>query len=204
MMVENKTNPANSELSEGKRVLLEKRLRSAVQGARKRANIPPRLDRSKAPLSFAQQQLWFLDQLAPGSALYNISTAVRLRGRLDRQALERALAVIVSRHEPLRTRFVAVEGSPSQVIDEPGQAKAQLPRLDLSTLPAESRLAEAQRRLRQEAQRPFDLARDLMLRTALLRLDDTDHVLSITAHHIAADGWSLGVFFRELEAAYDA
>jgi amino acid adenylation domain-containing protein len=204
MMVENKTIPANSELSEGKRVLLEKRLRSAVQGARKRANIPPRLDRSKAPLSFAQQQLWFLDQLAPGSALYNISTAVRLRGRLDRQALERALAVIVSRQEPLRTRFVAVEGSPSQVIDEPGQAKTQLPILDLSTLPAESRLAEAQRRLRQEAQRPFDLAHDLMLRTALLRLDDTDHVLSITAHHIAADGWSLGVFFRELEAAYDA
>src|SRR5260370_39180276 len=108
MMVENKTNPANSELSEGKRVLLEKRLRSAVQGARKRANIPPRLDRSKAPLSFAQQQLWFLDQLAPGSALYNISTAVTLRRRLDRQALARAAAGLVSPREPRPARFVAL------------------------------------------------------------------------------------------------
>jgi aspartate racemase len=190
-----------SELSAEKRALLEKRLRGATKGAGKRTGIPRRADRTTAPLSFAQQQLWFLDQLTPNSALYNLCAAVRVRGRLERDALEQALGAVVARHESLRTRFVAVEGSPEQIIDEPKPVK--LPVIDLTALPAESREGEAQRRLGEEARRPFDLARDLMLRATLLKLGSAEHILGVTVHHIAADGWSLGVFFRELAASYE-
>src|SRR5439155_9401769 len=134
MIVENGIAPARAELSAEKQALLEKRLRGAAKGAANRGGIPRRADKADAPLSFAQQQLWFLDQLAPHSALYNISAAVRLRGRLNENALEQALAAIVARHESLRTRIVAVEGSPTQVIDE--SQPVALPVNDLSAIPA--------------------------------------------------------------------
>ncbi|HVR99074.1 MAG TPA: amino acid adenylation domain-containing protein, partial [Thermoanaerobaculia bacterium] len=147
------------------------------------------------PLSFSQQRLWFLDQLEPGSPAYNIPTAVRLSGELSVDRLERTFAEVVRRHEALRTTFVSREGRPIQVITAP---RIGLPVLDLSQVDEQ----EALRLARQEARRPFDLARGPLLRLALLRLDERDHVLLLTMHHIVSDGWSMGVLIREIGALY--
>ncbi len=154
------------------------------------------------PLSFAQQRLWFLDQLAPGSASYNVPLAVRLSGRLDPAALEASLAEILRRHEALRTTFAAPEGRPVQGVHE---AKSlALPLRDLAALPAEGREAEALRHAAGEARRPFDLQRGPLFRAELLRLAPDDHVLLATMHHIVSDGWSIGVLIREIAALYEA
>ncbi|HEX6287623.1 MAG TPA: amino acid adenylation domain-containing protein, partial [Herpetosiphonaceae bacterium] len=170
-----------------------------------------RIDRSaELPASFAQQRLWLLDQLTPDSAVYNISGAVQLSGPLDVAALERSLSEIVRRHESLRTTFVqagaALDGQLLQVIAPP--RPIMLAPVDLhpegTRLPADQRQTEAQRLADEQALRPFDLARGPLLRAALLRLDDREHVLLLTLHHSIADGWSLGVLIRELAALYDA
>ncbi|MFP2933825.1 amino acid adenylation domain-containing protein, partial [Pyxidicoccus sp. 3LG] len=142
------------------------------------------------PLSFAQQRLWFLDQLEPGSSAYNIPSALRLTGFLDLTALERAFTELVRRHEALRTTFVATEGQPAQVIFEP--VDFPLATIDLTVLPAGSRDAEAHQLAAQELQRPFSLAHGPLLRAMLLRLDAEEHVLVLTMHHIVSDGWSMG------------
>jgi amino acid adenylation domain-containing protein len=151
-----------------------------------------------APLSFAQQRLWFLSQLDPASPVYNLPAAVRLRGSLDVAALEHALAVVVRRHESLRTRFPVLAGEPVQVVDA---APAGLPSIDLRAL---GRQAEAAARRIElgEATRPFDLQNGPLFRALLLRVADHEHQLLITMHHIISDGWSLGVFVRELTALY--
>ncbi len=154
------------------------------------------------PLSFSQQRLWFLDQLEPGSPLYNLFTAVRLAGPLDRPALERSLAAIVQRHEVLRTRFPTVDGRPRQEI-APAQALGILFR-DLGVLPAEEREAEARRAALEEARQPFDLGRGPLVRVTLLRIDEQQHILLLTMHHIISDGWSTGIFVREVAAFYTA
>jgi amino acid adenylation domain-containing protein len=163
--------------------------------------LPAARDRN-LPLSFAQQRLWFLDQLEPGSPLYIISTALRLRGRLKVEALQQSLETIVARHEVLRTNFITIAGNPSQVIGS--HPSVPLPVVDLSLLLERDCEAEAQRLATEEAQRPFDLAADLMLRAKLLRLREAEHILLLTVHHIAADGWSLGVLYRELSVLYEA
>nr|WP_225937950.1 non-ribosomal peptide synthetase [Myxococcus sp. RHSTA-1-4] len=155
------------------------------------------------PLSFAQQRLWFIDQLEPGSATYNIPSALRLVGILDRTALERAFAELVRRHEALRTTFVAVQGQPVQVIASASGA-FPLATVDLTEQPAGTREAEARRLAEAEAQRPFDLAQGPLLRATLVRLAGEDHVLLLTMHHIVSDGWSMGVIVRELTALYGA
>ncbi|HVR96499.1 MAG TPA: amino acid adenylation domain-containing protein, partial [Thermoanaerobaculia bacterium] len=147
------------------------------------------------PLSFAQQRLWFLDQLEPGSAAYNIPLAVRLSGELSAGALAEVFAGIVRRHEALRTTFTAREGRPVQVIGPP---RVELPVVDLSHVSEQ----EALRLAREEARRPFDLQRGPLLRLALLRLGDREHVLLLTLHHIVSDGWSMGVLLREIAALY--
>jgi amino acid adenylation domain-containing protein/non-ribosomal peptide synthase protein (TIGR01720 family) len=157
------------------------------------------------PLSFAQQRLWFVDQLEPGSPLYNMSGALRIAGPLDGAVLARALSEIVRRHEALRTVFPAVEGSPVQVIlpAEP----FSLPVVDLSALPApadDAREGASAALLRAEAARPFDLARGPLLRALLVRLGETDHAVALTQHHIVSDGWSLGILGREIAALYPA
>ena len=132
---------------------------------------PPieRVDRSgPLPASFAQQRLWFLDRLQPGSPAYNIPTAVRLDGRLDLDALRRSLQEIVRRHEALRTTFADDGGVPRQVIAD--SLELPLPVEDLSDLPEDRRLARALERVLEEAARPFDLARGPLLRAALIRL----------------------------------
>ncbi|MFL6284241.1 MAG: amino acid adenylation domain-containing protein [Pyrinomonadaceae bacterium] len=152
-------------------------------------------------LSFAQQRLWFIDRLEPGSAAYNLPLAARLEGALDVAALEKSLNKVVRRHEVLRTSFVEVEGEPVQVVAP--EARVELPLLDLSTLAPDEREDEARRLVGEEAARPFDLARGV-LRALLLRLSAEEHVLLVTMHHVAGDGWSMGVFVRELTALYEA
>ncbi|HYH79975.1 MAG TPA: condensation domain-containing protein, partial [Longimicrobium sp.] len=155
------------------------------------------------PLSFAQQRLWFIDQLEPGSAAYNVSVALRLRGGLDAGALTWALGEVVRRHEVLRTTFgVDAEGEPVQVIGEP--APVPLPVADLSGLGADDREAAVARLARAEAARPFDLARGPVLRGTLLRLDAAETVGLFTLHHIVSDEWSAGLLVREVSAFYAA
>ncbi|MFL5382886.1 MAG: non-ribosomal peptide synthetase, partial [Longimicrobiaceae bacterium] len=154
------------------------------------------------PLSFAQERLWFIDRLEPGSAVYNIPVARRLAGALDEAALERALGEIVRRHETLRTVFREVDGSPVQVI-APFDGFA-LPVEDLSGLGEADREAAVRRRAGEEARRAFDLSAGPLFQAGLLRLGEEDHVLLLSMHHVVSDGWSMGVLFRELSALYAA
>jgi amino acid adenylation domain-containing protein len=163
---------------------------------------PCKRELAHVPLSFAQQRLWFLDQLEPHRAVYNIPDSHYFKGPLNLAALERSLSEIVRRHEILRTTFQTVAGEPVQVIAAPQPLRLEV--TDLSRLPAPEREAEAQRLADEEAQQPFDLARGPLLRMRLLKLDDTEHVLLLTMHHIISDGWSLGVLGRELTALYAA
>jgi amino acid adenylation domain-containing protein len=150
--------------------------------------------------SFAQQRLWFLDQLDPGSIAYNLAGGVRLAGPLDTAALAGALAGIVRRHEALRTVFVEEDGQPRQVVGEPAALTVAF--FDLSGLPGAAREAEVRRIAAAEARRQYDLARGPLVRCTLVRLDEREHALLVGMHHIVADGWSLGVFVRELGALY--
>ena len=153
-------------------------------------------------LSFAQERLWFLDQLEPGDPSYVMASAVRLEGSLDISALERALVAIVARHEILRTTFTTAAGKPAQIIHpsmDPGFSTT-----DLSVLSATECEAAVQREIAAEARRPFDLAHGPILRARVLRLAEDRHVLLFAFHHIASDGWSNGVFTRELGALYRA
>jgi hypothetical protein len=183
-----------------KRALLEQRLLKL--GGAARAVIPRRRPSDPAPLSFAQQRLWFLDQLTPGSATYNAAVALRLQGALDTDALRRAIDTLVARHEVLRTAYVTEAGNPKQVVLPTGSV--ELRGVDLRKVAAPAREAAGRAALVREVRRPFDLSRDVMLRPALVRLADDDSLLLLVTHHIASDGWSKGILYRELEALYEA
>jgi amino acid adenylation domain-containing protein len=177
--------------------------RALLEGAG--AGLPPLVAVPRGgplPASFSQQRLWFIDQLEPGSSAYNMRNAVGLEGSLDAAALAAALSGIVRRHEALRTTFGEEQGEPRQVIAEP--APLPLPLLDLSGLPAAAREEEVRRIATAESRRPYDLARGPLLRCALLRLGERRHALLVGMHHIVSDGWSMGVFVRELGALYRA
>jgi len=184
-------------LSPAKKALLELRLK---QNRFHEQTIPRRPSRDSAPLSFAQQRLWFLNQLEPESPAYNESRAYRLSGVLDMAALQRALDQFVARHEILRTNFVSVEGHPTQVISE--ATPVELPLIDLRAWPESGREAEVRRLLAEKIRRPFDLSRDPMLRVMLLRLNEQEHILLVVQHHIASDAWSSGIFWQELADLY--
>ncbi len=159
-------------------------------------------DSDPAPLSFTQQRLWFLHQLEPDSPAYHMTRTLRLHGPLNVVALQRSLTSILERHESLRTHFVATGGVPIQVI-APASAFEML-LIDLTTeatAPPEARLTAL---LEQYTKQAFDLSTDLMLRTTLFRLGDQTHVLQIVVHHIASDGWSMGILTRELGQLYQA
>jgi amino acid adenylation domain-containing protein len=151
-------------------------------------------------LSFAQQRLWFLDQLEPGSLLYNEAFVVELRGTLDLPRLERALQQVVSRHESLRTKFVSIEGRPAQVISP--ELKLAIDRVDLRQVPAADRDAAARRKVIEAAHQPFDLAQGPLIRAQALLLAPDHHWLVVAIHHIVHDGWSTHVLLRELVASY--
>ncbi|HEU0052069.1 MAG TPA: amino acid adenylation domain-containing protein, partial [Longimicrobium sp.] len=164
--------------------------------------IVPRADDEPAPLSFAQERLWLVEQLQPGSAAYTVSTGLRVRGALDAEALGRALNEVVRRHEPLRTRLVEAGGGAAQVVDP--ASPVPLATLDLSTLPAAAREEALRAHASAEAARPFRLADEAPLRASLVRLAPGDHALLFFIHHTAVDGWSLSLLFRELDALYGA
>ena len=163
----------------------------------------PRVDMATgAPLSFAQQRLWFLDQLVPGRAIYNFPLNFDVEGPLDVSALQRSLQEIVRRHEALRTRFPSSDGTPRQEIMPVGTWDLVL--RDVSDRPESERRAAAEQILVEEARRPFDLAEGPVLRTSLIRLGPTSHVLIGNVHHIVIDAWSVGVFLHELMTLYGA
>ncbi|HEV3456261.1 MAG TPA: amino acid adenylation domain-containing protein, partial [Thermoanaerobaculia bacterium] len=166
------------------------------------AGVQPRAATGPAPLSFAQERLWFLDQLAPGGSAYNIGRAYALAGDLSRPALAGALGEIVRRHETLRTRFAAHDDRPVQVAEPAG--RWHLPFCDLAALPEAAREAEAERLAGATVRRAFDLSRGRLLRTVLLRRGAGEHLLVVVMHHIVSDGWSLALFTRELAALYPA
>ncbi|MGA7732188.1 MAG: amino acid adenylation domain-containing protein [Chloroflexia bacterium] len=164
--------------------------------------IRPMQRREDIPLSFAQQRLWFLDQWQPASAAYNIPVVMRLNGDLQEEALKASINAIVERHEALRTTFTIAGDQPVQVITP--ALDIPLPVVDLGDRPEEAREAAAQQLVREEAQRPFDLARGPLLRATLLRLAEGEHLLLLVMHHIVSDGWSMGVMSEELAELYGA
>ena len=183
---------------EGLQILLR---RMESRGSRKEPARIPALpaDGLPRPLSFAQERLWFLDQLQPGSPVYNIAGAVRMQGPLSPPALAAALAAVVRRHEALRTTFADTDEGPVQIVGEP--FVPALPMIDLQSLPREDEL----RRLTvEEARRGFDLAQGPLLRTCLLRTAPDDHVLLFVLHHIVADGESMRVLLGEVAKLYPA
>lgn len=166
-----------------KRVLLQQLIREKTGAAR------------RAPLSFAQQRLWFFDQLEPNSALYNVPAVLRLRGRIEPRLLEESLSAIVARHESLRSNFEPGDNSPTLRVQPP--APAVLPLVDLSARDPHSREEELENILTAEIRRPFNLAADPLVRGLLVRLAEEEHVLCLVIHHIAVDEWSLRVLFEE-------
>ena len=162
----------------------------------------PVLRGEHVPLSFSQQRLWFLSQLEPTSSFYNMPVAVRLSGTLNAEAMKRSLNEVVRRHESLRTSFPALDGQPRQAFA--AALELELPVHDLSGLPAQEREAEALRRATEEARQPFDLAHGPLFRASLLRLQDDEHILLATMHHIISDGWSMSVLVREVGQLYRA
>ncbi|WP_338868505.1 amino acid adenylation domain-containing protein [Myxococcus stipitatus] len=178
-------------------------LQDAAQATRGVAeNIPRRPDNEPPPLSSSQQRLWFLEQLEGPSGAYTMPAALRLTGALDTNALGRALSAIVQRHDVLRTRYALVNGRPVQHLLP--ESTVTVEQVDLEALSPDARHAEVQRRAAEEARAPFDVSQDMPLRARLLRLEAREHVLLLTLHHIASDGWSLGVLMRELAAHYQA
>lgn len=153
-------------------------------------------------LSFAQQRLWFLDQLVPNNPFYNMPAAVRLTGDVNLAALEKAFNEIVRRHEALRTNFAVIEGQPVQKIAS--DLSISIPRIDLRSIPEIEREKEAQQLIVQEAERPFNLSTDPPLRIMLVQLGETEYLLMLNMHHIVSDGWSIGVLIQELGVIYTA
>ncbi len=187
-------------LSPAQRELLFRGLHRPEQTADSR-RIRRRESAEPAPLSFAQQRLWFLDELGGIAGAYHVPVVLELRGPLDACALKHSLQAVCSRHEILRTTFPSIGGQPRQVILD--AIRYDLPPADLRSEP-ERQQADLQRRIEEELGLPFSLARGPLLRAQLLRWADDCHVLLLTLHHIVADGWSLGILTRELAAFYTA
>ncbi|HEY0603797.1 MAG TPA: amino acid adenylation domain-containing protein [Herpetosiphonaceae bacterium] len=169
------------------------------------ADLPPltrRTDSGPVPLSFAQQRLWFIEQLQSGTASYHVPGAWEIHGPLDVDALQQSLDLVVARHESLRTTFAIVDEQPMQWIAEPRSLPINT--IDLSALDAETQALELERQIRAATSTPFDLERGPLLRPVLLRRDARTHVFVLTLHHIITDGWSMGVLISEIIAVYIA
>ena len=193
------TRTPSAPVSDPRLDLLARLLEEEGIGAPPSSTIPHRSG-PDAPLSHAQELLWLLDRSAPGLAAYNGPVVRRVSGPLDAGALERAATALVARHEALRTVYRAEGGEPRQIPLGPAPIAVEL--LDLSRCAPAARSSQAIAALRDRARRPFDLATDIPFRMTLIRLADEDHLLLIVLHHIAADGWSVGVLFRDLAELY--
>ncbi len=189
-------------LSAAKQALLEKRLQGKLKKKKGSQGIPRRSETGPAPLSYAQQRLWFFHQLEPESAAYHLYGATRLTGALHVAVLEQSINAIMQRHASLRTKFETIDEQPVQII-EPAFT-FRLPLIDLCHLSKEEQEAEIQRLAYKEAQRPFDLSQCPLFRTVLLKLAEEEHLTITTIHHIIADDWSMGVFMLELVSIYAA
>jgi amino acid adenylation domain-containing protein len=188
----------HSNLSPAKKALLEK-----WKGGKLQADIiSKRQDFKNIPLSFSQQRLWFIDQLYHGSSFYNIPIAFHIQGNLNIAALQQSLNEIIKRHEVLRTNFTLVNGEPVQEIDP--QLSWNLSIINLEHLSGQDWEFEVKQLVAEEAKKPFNLASCLLVRATLLPLSGEEHVLLVTMHHIITDGWSCGVFLRELSTLYAA
>lgn len=187
-----------SPFSPAKQALLEKRLR----GNAAVVTLPKRPETEFAPTTFAQQRLWFLDQLEPGSATYTIPIVMRVRGPLHIPVLEQCLNELVRRHETWRTTFESRDGIPFQHIGQPSPIDFSVH--DLSTLPESQRENEAFQMAAKQAQVPFQLAVGPLVRVLLLQLDTADYLLVLTQHHIISDGWSIGLILQEIVVLYEA
>ena len=206
-LISNRDAPADladriASLSDAKRALLELRFGKQVARPMPEDRIPRLVTRDALPLSFAQQRLWFLDQLQPNGIAYNETIAFRLGGDLNLTALQKALDGVVARHEILRTTYSMLDDIPVQVIS--AERPCEWVVTDLSSIPAPERDLQAQHLLKREARRHFNLSSDLMLRAAILKLDSAENILLLVMHHIAVDGWSVAVLCRELAALYEA
>lgn len=194
--------PENSlteaELSVDELALLEMMLAEEGVESSVPSTIPARMHPDKSPLSFAQQRLWFLEQLEPGSPVYHIPAAFRLQGVVNTAVLEASLNQLAQRHESLRTVFVAEDGEPFQKILP--EIRLPLELVDLSDIS----VAEVEKRLFAETQRPFDLQTGPLFRTTIFQLAEDEQIILFMMHHIISDGWSMGLLFKELTAVYNA
>ena len=189
---------------EQREALLKQLQKKKNQGAEPRKDaiqVYPR-DNQHLPMSYAQQRLWFIDQLQSGSASYNISAALRLKGSLDVEALRMSFDEIVRRHEILRTTFITEDGQGRQVINV--HQRWELATISLEPLSREEQEEVIRARFKGDAHTSFDLINGPLLRTRLIRLSSTEHVMIVSMHHIIADGWSMGVFIQEMALLYDA
>ena len=191
-----------SKLSPEKKKLLELLLKEQNVDLAESKIIPASRETNRFPLSYAQQRMWFLEQLEPGTPLYNNPAAVMLTGQLDIAAMQKTLDEMSRRHEVLRTTFASEKGKPVQIIHP--ELKLNLEQLDLSELPPEEREKELKEAADKAAQHPFDLGKGPLLRTVLIRLDEQKHVLLLTMHHIISDAWTLTIFIREVAQLYEA
>ncbi len=186
-------NPTVAELSESLGSFLQETTGTSIEPVSREGHLP---------LSFAQQRLWFLDRLMPDSALYNIPSAMRLHGDLNIEAWNKSLQVLIQRHESLRTTFDHVDGQAVQII-HPYQEQS-LRVIDLCELPADECEAETQRLAGIEAATPFNLSEGPLFRTTLIRISEQEAVFLFNMHHIIFDGWSIGIFIKEMRALYEA
>src|SRR6266850_3071390 len=191
-----------SKLSAAKRALLEQRLRGVSDSSQVSRSIPRRPQQALVPLSFAQQRLWFLDQLLPGNSSYSVSRHVRTRGDVDCQALERALNAVIERHESLRTVFRLAGNEPVQIIQP--HHDLPFPLIDLSGLAERQRARETERVAVEHAKIGFSLSEGPLVSARLVRLSSADHLLLISLHHIITDAWSTSLLLGELVALYEA
>jgi len=187
-----------SNLSPAKKALLEKLKAGKFQAD----TIPKRQISHNIPLSFSQQRLWFIDQLYHGSSFYNIPIAFHIKGHLNIIALRQSLNEILKRHEIWRTTFKLINGEPVQEITP--NLTWDLPIINLKHLSNQNWESKVKELVAKEAAKPFNLAKGLLVRATLLHLNEQEHVLLITMHHIITDGWSCGVFLRELSTLYAA
>ncbi|MEO1373454.1 MAG: amino acid adenylation domain-containing protein, partial [Cyanobacteria bacterium J06635_10] len=196
-----------SNLSPEKRELLVKKLQaqkgtSLTEKANKIPSIQPVERNQPVPLSFAQQRLWLLKQLEPDSAAYNIVGGLRFSGQLNVSALKQSFSEIIRRHEVLRTNFITLDGEPIQVIHP--ACSFSMAMVDWQNLSVTEREIAIEEFVKAEVKRPFDLAKEPLVRVNLLKLEHTEHVLMYCMHHIVSDGWSMGVFVQELVTLYSA
>jgi amino acid adenylation domain-containing protein/non-ribosomal peptide synthase protein (TIGR01720 family) len=190
-------------LSEAKRLLLEKRLAGQVKHAAPRNAMRRRGGGPVHPMSYAQERLWFLDQMEPGSAFYNIPMAMLVSARIDVPTLERAISEVINRHEALRTVFRLVDGEPRQIVQPPYAIKAEMD--DIRGPNGEAAEEDEVRRvITREASRSFNLAEGPLVRVHLIRVSEADYALLINVHHIVTDGWSMPIVTREMEELYEA